>query len=312
MVKPILFLLAIARTAAAAHFPVGITSFTFTKTSVTTSEPRLLATTVWYPADRHGGTVEPLGRRDAKVRRGRHPLIVFSHGTCGLPTEASYYTMALAAEGYIVAAPAHPGNTANDVPGCLGGPTFIDSAVNREPDVVYVIDSMLAEAAKSGSPFAKRIDTKKIGVTGLSFGGFTTLLTALLEPRIVADVSLVPGGTAALGTKDIAIPTMVIGSEHDQIVGFHESELAYAKIAGPRFLVELLGGDHLSVVDSCESGLGGLNLCVPGDISQEDAHALVLHYALPFWRRYLAGKRKGARVLTRQIDGVTLTSEPDR
>ncbi len=312
MTIALLLLLALVTPAGAASPPVGVTTMTFTKTSVTTGEPRPLETVVWYPPEGHSGTPDPFGRRDARVRHGRFPLVVFSHGTCGLPTEASYLTTALAREGFVVAAPAHVGNTANDVPACLGGPAFIDSAVNREPDVVFVIDSMLAEAGRAGSPFQHRLQPKRIGVTGLSFGGFTTLLTALLEPRVVAALSLVPGGTSALGTKDITIPTMVIGSEHDQIVGFAESQAAYAKLAGPRFLIELLGADHLSVVDSCKNGLGGLNLCVPGDISQDDAHRLVLHYALPFMRRYLAGKRGGARTLVRQIDGVVLTSEPKR
>jgi len=306
----LLLLLALVLPAGAARFSVAVTAMTFTKASATTGAPRPLDTVIWYPAERRGGTPEAFGRRDAPARHGKFPLIVFSHGTCGLPTEASYWTMALAREGFVVAAPTHIGNTANDVPACLGGPAFIDSAVNREPDVVFVIDSMLGEDAHAGSPFKHRLRRDQIGVTGLSFGGFTTLLTALLERRVVAAVSLVPGGTAALGTRQITVPTVVIGSERDHVVGFAESQAAYAKLAGPRFLVELLGANHLSVVDSCANGAGGLNLCVPGDISQEAAHALVLHYGLPFFRRYLANKRAAGRLLTKQVDGVILTSDP--
>ena len=288
---------------------VGVTTLTFTKTSVTTGAPRVLETVIWYPAA-GGGTIDVFGRRDARVRRGRFPLVVFSHGTCGRPTEASYLTRALAAAGFVVAAPPHPGNTADDVPGCLGGPAFIDSAVNREPDVAFVIDAMLAQSTDGSSRFAQRLRPEAIGVTGLSFGGFTTLLTALLEPRVTAALALVPGGTAALGMSNISIPTMVIGSERDQVVGFAESESAYARLAGPRFLVELLAANHLSVVDSCSAGLAGLDLCVPGDITQETAHALVLRYAVPFFRRYLGGRRAAARTLRRQIDGVVLTADP--
>ena len=199
--------------AAAARFPVGVTTMTFTKTSVTTGAPRALETVIWYPAERRTGTAEAFGLREAKARRGRFPLIVFSHGSCGLPTEATYLTMALAREGFVVAAPPHPGNTANEAPACLFQAAFVDSAVNREPDVVFVIDSMLAESTRAGSRFARRLRPEAIGVSGLSFGGFTTLLTALLEPRVVAALALVPSGTSALGTTDITIPTMVIGSE---------------------------------------------------------------------------------------------------
>jgi len=305
-----------AHGAAAKQLPVGVTTLTFTKTSVTTNQPRPLDTTIWYPAVKHTGTAETYGLRDAKAKRGRFPLIVFSHGTCGLPTEASYLTMALVREGAIVAAPAHPGNTTNDGPSCLGGDVFIDSAVNREPDVAFVIDSMLAQAADKKSRFARRIDDDAIGVTGLSFGGFTTLLTALLEPRIDAALALVPGGTSALGTEPITIPTMVIGSERDRVVFFRESLAAYAKLAGPRFLVELLGANHLSAIDDCaHGGLLNLNTCVAADIPQDEAHRLVLSYAVPFFRRYLLSKKRAVvraadATLATQIDGVVLTSQP--
>jgi predicted dienelactone hydrolase len=302
---------AVAPAAHARRLPVGVTTMTFTKTSVTTGGPRALATVVWYPAVRKTGTAEVFGLRDATPRRGKFPLVVFSHGTCGLPTEASYLTMAIASQGFVVAAPPHPGNTAADVPACLGGPAFVDSAANRQPDVSFVIDSMLAEAASPSSRFARRLRDRAIGVTGLSFGGFTTLVTTQLDPRVTAALALVPGGTAFLGATPITAPTMVIGAERDQVVGFAESEQAYARLAGPRFLVELLAANHLSVVDDCKNNLG-FDLCVPGDISQEDAHELVLHYALPFVRRYLAGKRSAGRALTRQIDGVVLTTEPRR
>jgi predicted dienelactone hydrolase len=302
-----------AHGASAKQLPVGVTTLTFTKTSVTTGQPRTLATTIWYPAVKRTGTAETFGLRDAKAKHGRFPLIVFSHGTCGRPTEASYLTMALAREGAIVAAPAHIGNTTDDGPSCIRNDVFIDSLQNREPDVVFVIDSMLAEAGTKTSRFSRRIDADTIGVTGLSFGGFTTLLTAEREPRIDAALAMVPGGSEALHTIDV--PTMVIGSERDRIVGYHQSELAYAKLAGPRYLVELLAANHLSVVDACDQGLANANLCVPADISQEDAHRLVLTYAVPFFRRYLLSKKRAVvraadKALTTQIDGVVLTSEP--
>lgn len=297
---------------AGARRPVGVTTLTFTKPSVTSGQPRELATVVWYPAVRGSGTAEALGLRDADVKRGRHPLVVFSHGTCGLPTEASYLTRELASRGFVVAAPPHPGNTANEVPGCLGSDVFIDSAANRQPDVTFVIDRMLAEHASASSRFAGRLRPDAIGVAGLSFGGFTALLTTLLDERVVATLALVPGGTEFLGGTPIATPTMVIGAERDAVVGFAQSEAAYARLAGPRYLVELLAANHLSAVDDCKNGLAGLDLCVPDDISQEDAHRLILHYAVPFTRRHLAGKRGGARALKRQIDGVVLTSESSR
>jgi predicted dienelactone hydrolase len=295
------------RVASAARYRVGVTTLTFTKTSVTKGTPRPLATLVWYPAAAHSGTAEAHGFRDAAARRGRFPLVIFSHGSCGSPDEATYLTMALASRGFVVAAPPHPGNTAADWPTCLIA-GFFDSLPNRVPDVRFVLDSMLAEAESPTSRFAGRLESGAVGMSGLSYGGFTTLLTSQQEPRIKAALSLVPGGTAALRAGNIAIPTMVIGSERDEVVGYAESESAYARLAGPRFLIGLLGGTHLSVVDNCVSPSTGLDFC--GDVPQDDAHRLVLHYALPFVRRYVARARAGGRVLVREIEGVQLTAEP--
>jgi predicted dienelactone hydrolase len=294
-------LLALAATASGAGAAVGITTVPFAKTSVTTGEPRALDTVVWYPAVPRTGTEEPFGARDARIRRGRFPLVVFSHGTCGRPTETTYLTTALARAGFVVAAPAHAGNTADD-PTCFETAVFVDSAANRPSDVRFVIDGMLALAADVASPFARRLRTDRVAVAGLSFGGFTTLVVAQQDPRVRAALALVPGGAAFLGAEDIAQPTMVIGAEHDQIVGFAESEAAYARLAGPRFLIELLGGDHLNAVDECPA------FC--GTLTQADAHALVLRYAVPFLRRYAAGRRVRTRLLTRAVDGVTVVAEP--
>jgi predicted dienelactone hydrolase len=287
---------------AAAHFPVGVTTSTFTKTSVTTGASRPLATVIWYPAVHGTGTAETLGLRDAKVRHGRFPLVVFSHGSCGRPTEATYFTMALASLGFVVAAPPHPGNTADEIPACASTANFLDSAANRVPDVMFVIDSMLAEANDRSSRFSKRLRADAIGMSGLSFGGFTTLLVEQQDPRVRMALTMVPGGVEFLAPGDIALPTMVIGSEHDRVVGFAESQQAFARLSGPRFLVELLGGDHLNVVDTCAP------LC--GTLSQDDGHRLVLRYALPFFERYLGRKHRAGRTLEHQVDGVTLTADP--
>ncbi len=280
-------------------FPVGVRTRTFTKTSVTTGQPRVLTTTVWYPTTRGSGTPEQFGLRDAKVRRGHFPLIIYSHGNCGLPTEASYLTMALASWGFVVAAPPHPGNTRGEP--CIEN--FIDSGANRVPDVRFTIDGMLAETASTGSPFARRIRPAGIGITGASFGGFTTLWAAQREPRFTAAMAAVPGGANVIDPSPITIPLMVQGAENDQIVPFvPESENAFAKGSGPRYLVKLLSTSHASFADECG--------CLPTDIPQSEAHRLVRRYAVPFFLRYLKDGRAAGKALTREEPGVVLTAEP--
>jgi predicted dienelactone hydrolase len=294
----------------ARRHPVGITTLTFTKAAVKNGAPRPLATLVWYPAKPRTGTPEAFGLRDATVRRGRFPLVLFSHGACGSPDEATYLTMALASRGFVVAAPPHPGNSVAEWPACLASANFIDSFFERVPDVRFVLDAMLAENDSASSRFAGHIRPDAIGMSGLSYGGFTTLFATQQEARIEAALALVPGGTAALRPDPIAVPTMVIGSERDAVVTYAESVRAYQRLTGPRFLIELLGANHLSVVDDCVSRYTGLNLCVADDIAQEDAHRLVLRYAVPFMRRYLLNSRAEKRALVRKTKGVVLTAEP--
>lgn len=285
------------------RYEVGVTSLTFTKPSETTGAPRPLDTVIWYPAGIGTGTAEALGLRDADVYPARFPLIIFSHGACGRPIEASYLTKALASRGFVVAAPAHLGNTA-DNPNC--GANFADSLVNRVPDARFVIDSMLAEIADPSSRFADRLRPDAIGMSGLSFGGYTTLSAAQREPRLRAAVAMVPGGVEVLAINDITIPTMVIGGERDLIVGFAESERAYQRLAGPRFLVELLKANHLAVTDSC------FPLCLPGELPEETAHRLVLRYVLPFFRHYLTEGRTRGAGLVRPLPFSVLQAEPNR
>src|SRR4051812_11005769 len=106
---------------------VGRMIVPYTKKSETTGEPRQLDTFVWYPAVGEGeepGTVT----LDAPIAQQRWPIIMFSHGSCGLPAQSPFYVETLASWGFIVAAPPHPGNQVTD-PGCTGaGPSQHDDS----------------------------------------------------------------------------------------------------------------------------------------------------------------------------------------
>jgi len=287
--------------ARAASRAVGVTTRTFTSTSVSTGAPRSLATVVWYPAVAGTGTPTDLGLRDAGVRRGRWPLVLFSHGACGENVAASYLMKALAAAGFVVAAPAHPGHTKADGQAVCRA-NRVDTFLNRVPDLQAVLDGLLALDADRASPFGRRLRRSRIGLTGVSFGGFTTLLAAQREPRLRAILPMVPGGIGALGPDDIAIPTLIVGAELDHSTGFAASLDAYERLAGPRYLVKLVGGDHLSVVDDCHP------LC--GTLAKDEGHRLVSRYAVAFFRRYLRNTRAAGRTVRRAVDGVELTAEP--
>jgi predicted dienelactone hydrolase len=159
--------------------PVGVTTVEITTTSVTTGAPRVLATQVWYPAVEGTGT--PMGAflRNADVVKGRHPLVVFSHGSCGIPNQSPFLMEALASRGMIVAAPPHPGNTTFDqcdAPGALA-----DAYANRPADVAASpIDSWRSQGQ---DVFHRHVNPKRLGVAGHSFGGQTTLRVVAGDER---------------------------------------------------------------------------------------------------------------------------------
>ena len=85
-----------------------------------------LDVTVWYPAQ-SGGEKVVLGESvffegtpamlDAPISNGRFPLILLSHGAglAGNPQAISWIAAPLAKQGFVVAAPAHPGTSGKNI-----------------------------------------------------------------------------------------------------------------------------------------------------------------------------------------------------
>ena len=159
--------------------PVGVTTIAITTTSVTTGAPRVLATQVWYPAKEGTGTPEGAFLRGAEVAKGRHPLVVFSHGSCGIPNQSVFLMQALASRGMILAAPPHPGNTFAD--DCDTPDALADAFANRPADVAAVADRFLAFTKDKSSRFHRHVNPKRLGIAGHSFGGQTTLRVAAAD-----------------------------------------------------------------------------------------------------------------------------------
>jgi uncharacterized protein (TIGR03437 family) len=110
----------------------------------------------------------------------RFPLVVFSHGYTGCGTQSVFLTEDLARQGYIVAAPDHAdhGCSVDNMKGNPGdyNPNFGNpsawtdqTASYRNVDIETVVNWLLAN-----SPWADRIDTNRIAMSGHSFGGYTT------------------------------------------------------------------------------------------------------------------------------------------
>src|SRR5262249_22406265 len=191
-----------------------------------------LAMEAWYPAtDAHAGAdldtrqdmyemlpglprVTQEAVRDAEPRSGRYPLVLFSHGFGGHRRQSTFFCTHVASHGYVVAACDHTGNTVFDVMraalAARAGepmPDFGDAlrsfAVARPADVragsgpaAYraLRDQLLDGLA--GEPRTLS-DRDRIGMSGHSFGGWTTLVVTPQDRRIRAALPLAPAGGAA-------------------------------------------------------------------------------------------------------------------
>jgi predicted dienelactone hydrolase len=160
-----------------------------------------LDVTVWYPAAA-GGAPVVLGesvffegistRRDAPVAAGRFPLILLSHGAglAGSPEAVAWIAAPLARQGFVVAAPAHPGNGGKNRSAAETLKIWL-----RPGDLSATLDAMEKDPV-----IEAHLDPGKVGALGLSMGGGTVLA--------LAGARLVPARLAGYCDTDAVNPSL--------------------------------------------------------------------------------------------------------
>jgi dienelactone hydrolase len=174
------------------------------------------------------------------------PLVIFAHGLTGHPRSHELLRTQLAAEGFVVVAPAFP-LTNNDVPGGFANAGDTAEQVN---DVTFIIDSVLADPE-----LGALVDAARIGMIGHSLGGITTAGAALSpsgDRRISAAVVISAGYGKA--RDDVAV--MTVHGDADRVVPYASSVLSYELLTGRRVFVTLLGGSHITGILDDDSDLG--------------------------------------------------------
>ncbi|NWA43218.1 alpha/beta fold hydrolase [Pseudomonas reactans] len=144
----------------------------FRETTLGETSPRPLHIAMWYPTQQTqpvtlvGDNPAFVGLaviRDASPQVGSHPLVVLSHGYRGNWRNLNWLAGDLAAQGYIVAAPDHPGTTTMDQ-----SPEKAAQMWLRPQDLSRTIDALLASAEWVG-----KVDSQRIAAVGHSLGGWT-------------------------------------------------------------------------------------------------------------------------------------------
>ncbi len=267
-------------------FPVGVRTYPWSDAS----RSRPLPVEVWYPAaDAHRGQdVAEATRdsydlipgfppgwqeavRDATACGGKYPLVVFSHGFGGHRRQSTFLCSHLASHGYVVAAVDHTGNTIIEMvqvmmSAQMGGAPPPDAGAilseiipARPVDASFVIDQMLAgAAAEVGS-----IDADRIGISGHSFGGWTTLMVASRDRRVRAALPLAPaGGWSPLPSQVLAdaldfawgrdVPTLFLVADQDTLLPLRGMHELYGKTQSQKKMLILENADHMHFCDRVE------------------------------------------------------------
>ncbi len=141
----------------------------------------VVPTAYLYPADaeehtEHFGPYSLDVALDAPPASGAWPLVVISHGHSGTPWAYRELAKHLALAGFMVALPAHTGNTRTD--NTLAGTAA--NLANRPRHITLAIDAALADAAL-GAHVAHVTDVAQaanVAVIGHSIGGYTALAAA--------------------------------------------------------------------------------------------------------------------------------------
>jgi predicted dienelactone hydrolase len=332
-------------------FPVGVTRNVFVDSSRTdnvTKEPRTLVTEIWYPADDSarklsknkysdfipGGVTPELDQlhklgyginaaeidklylnaavRDAKVRKGRFPLVVFSHGNGGSRHQNTFWCDYLASHGYIVVSADHTGNARITI---LNGKVImyqnserVKSAEDRPSDMSFLLDRMIAWDKGEEKRFAGHIDTDRVAATGMSFGSMTAIWVADKDPRFKAVIAM----SGARGDHtNLAIPSLRMLGTEDTTIGAAGNAVIrehHAKHTGPSFLLELKNGGHFSFTDMFKinknygDGVGKgkrRDTKEPFEFTDmELTYKIINSYSIAFLGFYLKGQKEYASFLS--------------
>ena len=228
------------------------------------------------------------------------PLIIFSPGYGGNREGYSYLGRGWATAGYIVIVPTHAGsdNTAlrtNALRGVEDAAQAFENQTLRTGDIGFLISS-IKEIEHQIPAIKGKIDRKRIGMSGHSMGGGTTLLiagataaapgaqpTGFRNDHVRAAVAMSPPGPGRAAFVDhswdqIGVPVMTMSGTRDRGVGGEPPEWRtqpYKHMPpGDKYQVTVNGANHLVFA------MG------------KRFHDCILQESTAFWDGYLKGRPK--------------------
>lgn len=279
--------------------------------SLDPSQTRSIDVAVWYPSADPAAEPALAIELDLQAVLGAPvaagaaalPTLVFSHGDCGWEGQSAYLLADLARAGFLVAAPAHAGNTVVD-PGCNA--FLVAGFAERLDDVRALLGALADWSAEPGGALAGLLDPARMGLVGFSAGGLTSIPIAFEDARVAALVALATP-VSAPGFLPLPVPALLVAGELDTTAPPAITKFfIYDGLVAPRFMATLASTAHSNFATQCQTPYGD---CVPGSEPVATLHARIRRVVRGFLGRHLAGDVRWESLLAAG-DGVALLADP--
>jgi len=236
------------------------------------------------------------------------PVVLFSHGLGGSRAGSVFLGEHWAARGYVAVFLQHPGSDDlvwKDEPRqqrmrAMNQAASLDNFLLRVQDVPAVLNQLEIWNTIKTNRLAGRLDMKKVGMSGHSFGAVTTEAVSgetmpvgdqqFSDPRIRAAIAFSPSspktGSAAKAFGSVKIPWMLMTGTRD-VAPIGDTDVAsrlavYPALHGaPKYEVVLHNAEHSAFTDRP----------LPGDREPRNPnhHRVILALSTAFWDAYLRG-----------------------
>lgn len=258
-----------------------------------------------------------------------YPVIIFSHGFRGFESQNMFQVEKLVSHGYIVAGINHTYDSmASIFPD--GRVVLYDSVKNTESeieplekldrtnevwvnDVRFVLDQLeQLAAADPDRRFTGRMDMKRLGMFGHSFGGATTVQMLLSDPRVRAGINMDGAlyGERRIPAAGINKPFLMISAdEEEELAGssatgddqqaaldMTDSKVErYNKELNARYAPAKAGGNYwLKLHNTLHMSFSDFFLISPiiewaQGVNVRGTHRLINDFTLDFFNHYLKG-----------------------
>lgn len=235
------------------------------------------------------------------------PVVLFSHGLGGSCENNPYLGRHWAARGYAAVFMQHPGSDetvwkgqpAGERRSAMRDAASVKNFAARVKDVPAVLDQLEKWNAEAGHALAGRLDLKRVGMSGHSFGAVTTQAVSgqkypfglnYTDGRIKAAVAFSPSspkrGDPKKAFGEVGIPWLLMTGTKDTSP-INDTDVASrlavfpALPAGDKYELVLEGAEHSAFGDRA----------LPGDKEARNPnhHRAILALSTAFWDAYLRG-----------------------